>query len=589
MTTVEEPPVESNKAREARERHERFLAKQADKERAAQRRAEQLALLARADEQNPRRNRPHILLRTNPEQIEAVTDAMNLGILPDIYVAAGQPVVVEAPSGTVVDDDAPSRVFTIISPNRLRRLLATHTFTYQRVARNVEGERVIVDEETSPALEICKDVLATQEWPKLPPLYGIVTAPFFRPDGVLVQTPGYDEVAGLIYEPLLQLPPIPDRPNENQIKIAKEFILGDLLGDFPWVDRASKSNYVAMLFAPLVRTYLGGALVPMGAIDAKSQATGKTLLCMIVTKIYSGFTRAWIDDEPELRKAITSILLDKGGAAVVLDNVPKGTPVDSATLAAMLTMRTWSDRELGSNSAGSAVRAPNDRTWFVTGNNLSIVGDNKSRSLLSQLDAKMPEPELRPTSQFKLGDLEEWLQKADNRARVLYHLLVLMRAWIVAGANRIETPMRTFTPWASATAGLLDFIGLRDFAKNAKHMAANDPEENMWAAFYASWWRLFGGERVSASKLVDSATPDDYTHATTHDWGETFLRTKTGRMPVASGLGRMLPPEVGSWHGEFQLQGEQDSHSKVWSFWLVQRAEESAEEPAAGAAGDSGG
>jgi hypothetical protein len=568
-----EPPSESKADKRAREVQQRHRERMAIKAAAEARKAARIEQLRQLNDENPRRDKPQVLLRTDPEQIEAVTDAMNLGHLPEVYVSAGQPVVVERPSASVQDDDAPNKVFTIVGPNRLRRMLATNTYGYRLVNRSVDGEKVTVEEEILPTLEICRDVLSTLEWPKLRPLYGIASAPFFRPDGALVQTPGYDEATGLIYEPLLQLPPIPDRPTENQVRIAKDFILGDLLGDFPFVDHASKANYVGILISPILRPFLNGALVPMGAIDAKSQATGKTLLCMIVTKLYSGYTRAWMDDENELRKAITSILLDKGGAAIVLDNVPKGTVVDSATLSAMLTMRVWSDRELGSNSAGSAIRVPNDRTWLVTGNSLSIGGDNASRSLLIQLDAKMPNPELRPTSQFKLGDLEEWLQVPDNRARVLYHLLVLVRAWIVDGAPRVETPMRTFTPWASAAHGFVKWLGLKDFAKNAKHLSANDPEENMWQAFYASWFRIFKSNPVSAAQLVASATPDEH-GSTLKDWGETFLRNKRGLIPVPSALGRMLPNDVDTWHGEYQLKGTQDSHTKVWSFWLEQRAEE---------------
>jgi hypothetical protein len=145
--------------------------------------------------------------------------------------------------------------------------------------------------------------------------------------------------------------------------------------------------------------------------------------------------------------------------------------------------------------------------------------------------------------------------------------------------------MRTFTPWASASAGLLKFLELEGFVENAKHMAANDPEENTWAAFYASWWRLFGKQRVTASTLVDSATPHEITQTTTHNWGETFLRTKHGRIPVSSGLGKMLPAQMDAWHGEFQLKGEQDSHTKTWVYWLEQRPEEPDAEGAEGCGG----
>lgn len=580
-------PEESQSARRAREVHERHLAKQAEKKQREEKKQRRIEQMARALETNPRRNRPQILLRTDPEQIEAITDALNLGIIPEIYVCAGQVVVVETPSAAIRNDDAPTRQFAIVNANRLRHLLATHTYTYRLAAKSIEGDRVEVEEETSPTVETVKDVLSTKEWPKLRPLYGVVSAPFFRPDGQLVQKSGYDDATGLILDPVLDLEPVPEHPTKEELRAARDFVLNDLLGNFPWVDRASKANYVAMLVAPIMRTYLGGALVPMLAIDAKSQGTGKTLLATIIIKLYSGYTRSWIGDEAELRKAITSILLDEGGAAVLLDNVNKGDVVDSAVLAALLTMRNWSDRILGRNDSGASVKAPNNRVWMVTGNALTVAGDNKSRSVLTQLDAKMPNPENRPTSKFRLGNLEDWLESSANRAVALRHLLILVRGWIVAGAPTVETPMRTFTPWASASAGFLEWLKVPGFATNAKAMADVDPQENLWAAFYAFWWENFGGHKVSAGELVDSATPDQY-GATKKNWDSAFIRTKTGRIPIASNLGQMLRPEIGAWHGDYTLQGEQDSHHKTWKFWLEERSAEVAKDAAGDLAGDAG-
>jgi hypothetical protein len=565
------PPGKPTTAAEReRNTHERFLARQAKEQKAEAAKERRLQQINDALERNPRRNRPQILLRTEPEQIEAITDALNLGHLPNLYVCDGQVVVVETPTATIRNDGAPIKRLCIVNGNRLRNLLANHTYTYRRVTKTVERERIDIEEEASPTLELCRDVLSTNEWPRLRPLHGIVSVPFFRPDGELVQTPGYDDVTGLLLDPVLNIDPVPDNPTVEQLRAAKTFLVDDLLGNFPWVDNASKANYIAGLFAPITRTYLGGALVPMLAVDAKSQGTGKTLLCTIIIKLYSGYTRTWISDEAELRKAITSILLDEGGSAVLLDNVNKGETVDSGTLAAMLTMRTWSDRILGRNDSGASVRVPNNRVWMTTGNSLVIGGDNKSRSMLVQLDAKMPNPENRPTAGFRLGNLEDWLEDPEHRATAMWHLLVLARGWIRAGAPRVETPMRTFTPWASASAGLLGWLKVPGFGTNAKAMADVDPQENLWATFYAHWFKNYKRQRVSAGTLVASVTPD-MNGRTTQDWEDSFVRTKTGRLPIASHLGQMLRPEIGVWHGDYVLAAEQNSHSKTWVFWLEDR------------------
>lgn len=563
------PPAgapESATAREARRRHERFEARQAEK---AQKEAEQQAKVEAArrqiQERNAKGNRglPRIQLDSDPDAIRVLVAALNDNILPDTYVRAGIVVCVETPSGTIVTDDAPPQIITIVDPRRLARLLAEHTFTFElRRQKLPDGDYELVEVEAMPKETVAGSVLKSTNWPNLRPLHGIVTAPVFRPDGTLVQEPGYDPVTALIYAPKLPLPPVPDNPTREELRAARKFLRDELLHDFPWVG-PSRANYIGLLVAPLLRTYLGGVLVPLGAIDATSPATGKTLLTLIMTSIYSGYTRPWVSDDIELRKAITSILVDQGGAVVCLDNVGKTEVVDQATLSTLLTSKVWSDRILG---ASANARVPNDRVWVVTGNALSIGGDNASRAVPIRLDAEMPNPDLRPASKFALGDLEEWLASADNRAMLLHHLLVLVRGWIVAGAPRIETPMRAFAPWASATAGFLGWLREPGFMTNRHWLGEGDEEEATYGAFYSRWYELFGDRAVSTGELRNSAVPT-FNGAAECDWKDTFLvRKRDGQIPSASGLGKMLTSERGRYRGGYRLNGHFDTHTKVWSY-----------------------
>lgn len=550
----------------AREAHERFLAKQADKlERAKQAEQRRVDIKARAD-RLAANGQPRVRLDTDPASIRAIATAIDDGAIPDTYVRAGTVVVVETPSGAIATDDDPPQVITIVDHNRLSRLLADHTFTYEVAKEKLaDGSTELVETEATPKRHVAAAALSSASWPKLAPLNGIVTTPVFRPDdGSLVQDPGYDPATGLIYSPKLPLPVVPERPSREQLAAARAFIVGELLADFPWVG-PSRANYIGMLVAPLLRPYLGGVPVPLAAVDATSPATGKSLLTTIMTKVYSGYIRPWVGDDVELRKVITSILVDKGGAVVCLDNVGKAETVDQPTLAALLTATVWSDRILG---VSTTVRVPNDRVWFVTGNSLSIGGDIASRTVLIRLDAKMPNPDMRPASSFALGDLEEWLGDPVNRATVLHHLLVLVRGWIVAGAQRIETPMRTFTPWASATAGFLAWLAEPGFLANRDSLHEVDEEEAQYGAFYARWHELFGDERLTAKQLHESALPgDDEWRTDRREWRGTFLvRRKDGALPSAVGLGKMLAAERGRYRGGFRLNGFYDSDTKVWSY-----------------------
>lgn len=548
---------------EGERRHERFLAKQAkDKEKAEQTQA----IRADAEQRKAQvgEGKPAIELRSDPESIRTVKALINDNVLPHTYVRAGAVVAVETPSGAIATDDAPPQVIVSVDHKRLARLLAEHTYTYEiRYRKLPDGGSMPIQVEAMPKRDVAASALADTEWPNLRPLIGIVTAPVFRPDGTIVQESGYDPETHLIYAPKLPLKPVPDIPSDDEMRAARRFIRRELLADFPWVEE-SRANYIGVLIAPLMRSYLGGVLVPLVAIDATSPATGKSLLSQIMTRVYSGYMRPWVSDDDELRKVVTSILIDQGGAVVVFDNVGTGEIIKQPALAQLLTNAVWSDRVLGGSKSPLV---PNDRVWIVTGNALSIGGDFASRTVLVRLDAQMPNPDLRPVSTFALGDLEQWLTDPVNRATLLHHLLVLVRGWIVAGAPRIETPMRTFAPWASATAGFLDWLGEPGFLKNRASLVEVDEEESMYGAFYAKWHEHFGDEVVTTTKLRDSVTPDPTFGATTHDWKGTFLtRKRDGQIPSASGLGKMLTAERGRFRGGYRLNGHFDSHSKTWSY-----------------------
>lgn len=554
---------ESRTAREAREVHERFAAKQAEKAEKKKRADVERRRLRDRNLAVAERAAPRIRLDTDPESIRTLTAAINNNVLPDTYCRSGIVVSVEAPSGTAVGDEAPPLIVVPVDNRRLSRLLAEHTFTYEmKPMRLADGDAELVEVEAMPKEGVANATLAASTWPGLRPLAGVVTAPVFRPDGTLVQKPGYDPVTALIYAPKLPLRQVPDVPSREELQAARSFILDMLLHDFPWVG-PSRANYIAMLVAPLMRNYLRDAVTPLGAIDATSAGTGKSLLTLIMLAIYSGHSRSWVADDVELRKAITSILVAEGGGVVVLDNVGKGEVVDQATLSALLTARVWSDRILG---ASTSTRVPNDRVWFVTGNALSVGGDNASRAVPIRLDADMPNPDLRPTSRFALGDLELWLAEPENKATILFHLLVLMRGWINAGAPRIETPMRGFAPWASASAGFLNWLQEPGFMTNRHWLVETDEEETSYGAFYSRWHELFGDEPKRVVDLRASAVPD-HSGTTTCDWKDTFLvRKRDGQIPSVAGLGKMLSSERGNFRGGFRLNGHYDGHAKTWTY-----------------------
>jgi hypothetical protein len=523
----------------------------------------------------PPRRRTPVDITHEPDAIITITDAVRNGAIPDTYVRNGELVQVAEVSGDTLHEEQHGLKHTIqgIGPDSLRRLLARHADVYRmKAGKKDEGPS---ETPASPTVAVCKAVLTETSWPGLPALANIVGAPVLRPDGTVLQDPGYDPATAFYYAPHSELPRIPDTPTGEQVATALEFVTDHVLGDFPWVSDADRANYLALLVSPILRPYIGG-LTPLGAISAADRGSGKTLLADVIGSLYGATVRPWVGDDDELRKAITAALMGTS-AIITLDNVDDKDSVDAPSLAKLLTSPAWDDRVLGRSQQA---RLTNDRLWLVTGNNIRFGGDIAQRSVLIELDPKCPRPDLR--TGFRIPDLDEWLESHDNRARLLHSLLLLCRAWIVGGAPRGEYAMRSFRRWARALGGFLAFHRVGGFLSNASQLEQQDEEAAAWSGFLATWHDLYGSNPRTANDLLASAQPiAGGLGVPGHDqWTGTFITRANGTLPTPRGLGMMLASRRGRYFGDLVLRGEQDGHSKTWYY----RVERDATEAAGGAA-----
>jgi hypothetical protein len=82
---------------------------------------------------------------------------------------------------------------SVLKPPLLAGLLAEHADVI-RPRVNEKGDTI--DVEVSPPGPVLAAVLARRSWPGLPVLRRIISTPVLRPDGTLLQTPGYDPPTG---------------------------------------------------------------------------------------------------------------------------------------------------------------------------------------------------------------------------------------------------------------------------------------------------------------------------------------------------------------------------------------------------------
>ncbi len=507
---------------------------------------------------------------TGPETIRAVTEAINAGKMPETYVTNGRVTHVEEVSGAAAalagDEDSPLPVVASeVKPPELASLLAKHTFTYKnRVRKDDTGKPKTYAEEVTPAPALLAAALAPKCWPGLDSLAGIAGAPLLRPDGSLLQDPGYDKATALYLASKVPLDPVPDSPKTEQVEAAREFLLDSFLRDFPWVDDADKANYLGVLTTPILRRYVR-ALIPFVVFTATMPSSGKTILTCGPGMLYGQRVLTWSDDDTELRKVITSVLADPVGT-IIFDNLGEGTIIKSPILARLITDRTWADRLLGGNVTATYA---NDRLWCATGNNLRLGGDMASRTVLIHLDPDMPRPEER--TGFAIPGLDQWILRPANQRRVLWALLVLVIDWTSKGAPREHgITMRQFTPWAEAVGGFLSHHGIKGFLANIDNARNIDDEESTWTAFLAQWRKIHGEKWMTTHELRVSA---DAAPGQLDDWDGLFITDGRGKPPTQVSLGKRLAGQVGRWRGSYVLRGDQDRRTKLKTWRVEERPE----------------
>lgn len=503
-----------------------------------------------------------IKVGNDPESIRALTQALDQRMLQDTYVHDGDPIVLQTISGAAElvagDEDAPAPVRpTVLRPALLAHLLADQAEVF-RTRHPKDGPAY--DEEVTPPRHVLESVLARSIWPGLPVLHKVITTPVLRPDGTLLQTPGYDEATGYYLAGRVTTEPIPEHPTAAQVEEARGFLLGTFLRDFPWRTPADKANYLAMLATPILQPFTR-ALSPFGVVDATMPGSGKTILTSCVGLLVGQRVLTWTDSEEELRKSITTVLADQVGV-IVFDNLIEGCVIDSAVLARLVTERTWTDRRLGTNAASSFA---NDRLWLATGNNLRTGGDMASRAVWVRLDPDCPHPEAR--TGFSIPNLDTWILDPANQAVVLRHLLILILDWTRAGAPKSKNvpAMRQFTKWAQYLGGLLEHHQVPGFLANADEARDLDDDYAEWRAFLLRWHDLYGDQRRSAAELRSSAEPDI---GMPDRWEGTFPTTAAGRLLTPKSLGRILTGQIGRWRGNVVLRSEIDTHTRARTYYI---------------------
>lgn len=316
----------------------------------------------------------------------------------------------------------------------------------------------------------------------------VSNAPFARPDGTIVTEPGYDRETGtmLVPDPALQGLTVPETPTPGEIETARELLLTEWLGDFPFATDADWANVLALMVTPAIRGLV--PRVPLAVVDGLQMGVGKNLLADSILTVYTGEAARpmnFVDEKEELRKQITSAFRT-GAEFFVFD---EAHTIEGAALAQALTASTWQDRILG---VSTMAEFPNRVTWISLGNNVQVRGDLTRRVYRIALRPNYANPQDRSASSFRHPgqsglDLGSWTRK--HRRELMTAILTLVRAWFADGQ---PYPARgvsfgSFETWERYVGGIVETAGLSGFLGDLKTWRSESDFDSQYWIGHLKW------------------------------------------------------------------------------------------------------
>ena len=417
----------------------------------------------------------------------------------------------------------------------------------------------------TPPTELAAAILALDAWPGIREIKRVVETPTMRPDGSILSSAGYDEATQLYLDPIVDLGGvnIPASPTVEHAKASAKYIMDEIFSDFPFENEASKANVLALMLSVIVRPLIDGN-VPMAIIDKPQAGTGASLMTDIIATVTTGKPASmWgmPESEDEWRKSITGALMH-GSPIIVIDNVVG--KLRSSSLTRALTSRIWRDRVLGKNNM---IDLPQESVWIATGNNIQIGGDIARRAFWIRLDAACARPWTR--SGFKHNDILTWIK--ENHDVIISYLIVMARAWIVAGKPPGKAYLGGFVEWSKIVGGILEFAGVDQFLGNATQLYDEmDQDVQQWDAFLSEWSMIHGDNLITARRLVEELTSIDSIYITfkesiPDDVAKAISKDRRASMSI----GQVLKKRVGQvYPSGRKLISEKNNHSKILE-WKV--------------------
>ena len=396
-------------------------------------------------------------------------------------------------------------------------------------------------------------------------LTGIINAPTLRPDGSLLDKPGYDAATGLLYipQPGVVFPKIPECPDRLDTLLALA-TLEELICRYPFVSPEAHSVALAAMLTAVIRRMLRTA--PGFGFTSPVPGSGKGLLCDTIAYLAHGRPPASLTqgNEEETEKRISSALM-RGDLVILIDNITD--PITGAKLLSVLTQPSASLRPLGTSTL---VEHDTRALFLFNGNNLTIPGDLCRRVLVCGIDPETEHPERRvfdfdPLERVK-EDRGRYLAAALTilRAHFIHRSEMEMRALFGEAIEAVADPLGSYGDWSRWVRDALLWLGQADPVATIDLSKSLDPVTERMATLFHHWVEIIGeGERVTVKDAIAKAEAAEHgsDNGALSD-PDPFNATSSGRSalldefnavaaPLVRGAGpRVDPRRLGKWLGK---------------------------------------
>lgn len=335
------------------------------------------------------------------------------------------------------------------------------------------------------------------------------TAPILLPNGDIVCEPGYHEPSGVWIDPKgLTFKDEHDRElSAKEARALIEKFIEPIYCLYKFEQNAKEPWNQTVSFAVLLSAILSIAArnllptVPMHGVDAPTAGSGKTEAAQAAGACATGIVPTGVDypKAEEFDKHLPA-LLEKGDRVVMIDNVDM--PMRSARLCAFITSAAGIDsRPLGKTETNLV---ENRAVILVTGNQLTIAGDLRRRTMVGRINTGKANPE---ASHFDFTPTE---RAKELFPQAVMAVLSVLRTHMLVGCPGLKLLKKkealdtgSFADWNRLVRACLLWMGYADPVDSQASIRDNDSFFQTDTAMLEDLYRIFPERDFFVKDLVN--------------------------------------------------------------------------------------